>query len=62
MLRYLIWVIKRKKMIHYEGFHCGCCGKWNSIPFDIPEYKSSGDWWDTWGLCPIDNPCKIEDN
>jgi len=62
MLKYLIWIIKGRKIIHYSGFCCGCCGKWNAIPFDIPEYKSSGDWWDTWGLCPTNNPCKIEDD
>ena len=55
---YLRWLWKGKPMLHYEGFHCGCCGRWHSIPFEIPEYESSGEWWDTWGICPENDPCK----
>jgi len=45
------WVIQGKLMINYLGFHCGCCGRWWSIPFEVPTYESCGEWWDTWGLC-----------
>jgi len=38
-------------MIYYEGFHCGICGRWTFQPFELPEYKSDGEWWDTWGVC-----------
>lgn len=48
---WLKWVLKGKPMVHYNGFHCGVCGKWVNDPFEIPEYRSVGGWWDTWGLC-----------
>jgi len=57
LYKYLRWLWRGKPMIHYDGFNCGCCGQWHSIPFDVPEYKSEGEWWDTWGLCPPDDPC-----
>jgi len=53
----LKWRLNGKPMLKYEGFHCGCCGKWWDIPFEIPEYKSCGSWWDGWGLCPEGKGC-----
>jgi len=50
--RYLWWLIKKKTYIEYDGFNCGCCGRWWDKPFKVPTYKSNGEWWDTWGLCP----------
>jgi len=55
---YLRWLYRKKPMIKYKGFHCGCCGRWHSIPFEVKEYQSDGKWADTWGLCPENNPCK----
>jgi hypothetical protein len=46
------WVRKKKPMVTYEGFHCGCCGRWVNMKFSIPTYKSISEWWDTWGICP----------
>ena len=45
------WVCKGKPMVKYSGFNCGLCGRWCDAPFEIPEYKSAGSWWDTWGMC-----------
>lgn len=58
--QYLKWINMGKPMIFYPGFHCGCCGKWNAIPFGVPYYKSSEEWWDTWGICP-DKHCDEDD-
>lgn len=55
MFKWLKWIIKGRLIIYYLGFNCGCCGKWVKEPFSIPEYRSSGEWWDTWGLC---NECQ----
>lgn len=49
---YRRWIKKGKPMLKYSGFNCGLCGAWHSIPFEVPEYKSAGQWWDTWGMCP----------
>jgi hypothetical protein len=51
LFRKLRWIYRGRPMIHYPGFMCGCCGKWNSEPFDLPEYQSCGEWWDTIGVC-----------
>jgi len=51
LYRYLIWIKKGKPMINYNGFHCGCCGKYVKEKFSVPTYKSCGKWWDTWCLC-----------
>jgi len=55
MIRYLIrkirWYLNHKPMIEYDGYNCGCCGKWVNEKFKIPTYQSEGKWWDTWGLC-----------
>jgi len=48
----LKWIKNGRPVIKYAGFHCGCCGRWWPIPFEIPEYDSAGKWWDTWGICP----------
>jgi hypothetical protein len=45
------WLIEGKPYIDYEGYHCGCCGKWTDRKFKIPKYQSHGEWGDTWGLC-----------
>ena len=55
MFKWIKWIIAGKPTVDYLGFHCGCCGKWVNELFAIPEYQSSGRWWDTWGLC---NECK----
>ena len=49
--RRIKWFFNGKPMIKYPGYNCGCCGSWNSEPFEIPEWYSDGKWWDTWGLC-----------
>lgn len=60
--RWLKWLKNGKPYLSYKGFNCGCCGAWESEPFKIPEYKSCGKWWDTWGLCKkcIEESEKIE--
>jgi hypothetical protein len=58
MLSYIKWLLKGKPTVKYEGFHCGCCGRWNDIEVEIPEYLSEGKWWDTWGICPIGEGCR----
>ncbi len=50
-IRYLKWLINGKPMIKYSGYTCGCCGKFREDPFEIPEYDSNGEYWDTIGLC-----------
>ena len=52
MFAKLKWILSGKPMISYPGFHCGCCGKWNAIPFSLPKYLSMGEWIDGWGVCP----------
>lgn len=51
------WKRAGRPMVHYDGFHCGCCGRWHGIPFEIPLYESVGKQWDTWGLCPEGTGC-----
>ncbi len=50
-MRWLWWILCGKPMLSYSGFHCGICGKWFDEPFSIPDYQSSGEWVDSWGLC-----------
>jgi hypothetical protein len=57
MIKYLLWLLKGKPMVHYTGFNCGCCGAWYDKEYDIPEYKSFGFQFDTWGLCPKGYGC-----
>lgn len=54
-VKWIKWIKKGKPYKEYPGFHCGCCGKWTEEKFKIPEYKSNGEWFDTWGLC---NNCR----
>jgi len=51
LFRWFKWMRAGKPMIHYEGSHCGVCGKWCDTPFDIETHKSCGKEWDTWGVC-----------
>ena len=51
------WKRSGSPMIHYEGFNCGCCGRWHDTSFDVPTYESVGANWDTWGLCPKGAGC-----
>ena len=51
MFSYLLWIFKGRKYIEYNGYHCGCCGKWTEEKLRVPKYKSGGKWWDTWGFC-----------
>ena len=51
LISWLTWKLKGCPVITYHGYHCGLCGKWVKEQFSIPTYKSSGKWWDTWGLC-----------
>jgi len=46
------WRRSGRPTITYDGFHCGCCGRWWGIPFEVRTIDSAGRWWDTWGLCP----------
>ena len=55
--KWLWWKLTGSKILLYNGYHCGCCGKWVTNVFKIPKYLSQGDYWDTWGLCP---DCKKE--
>ena len=57
LFSYIKWLLHSKPMIKYEGFNCGCCGRWWSISFELPQYQSGGVWWDTWGLCPKGKGC-----
>jgi hypothetical protein len=52
IIRWLKWLWNGRPVIQYPGLHCGCCGEWVNRKFSIPTYKSTGEWWDTWGLCP----------
>jgi hypothetical protein len=54
---YLKWIWNGNPTIKYPGYHCGCCGEYWDIPFEIATYKSAGKWWDTWGLCPKGKGC-----
>jgi len=49
--RWLKWLKNGKPYLSYKGFNCGLCGAWTGEPFKVPEYKSEGKWWDTWGVC-----------
>ena len=51
LLKWIKWRIKGRPKITYSGFNCGCCGNWVTESFQIPEYKSVGEWEDTWGVC-----------
>lgn len=55
---YISWFLRGKPMIKYKGFTCGCCGKGWKIPFEIRDYKTCGEWGDTWGLCPENKGCR----
>lgn len=57
ILRGIKWLSRGAPSIYYEGYHCGCCGKWWGIPFVVSEFDSAGEWWDTWGLCPQGKGC-----
>ena len=56
-IRYLKWLWAGKPMIKYAGYNCGCCGRWWDISFEVPAYRSTGGWGDTWGLCPAEHGC-----
>ena len=49
--RWLKWLKNGKPYLSYKGFNCNLCGAWVEEPFKVPEYKSVGEWWDTWGIC-----------
>jgi len=51
LIAWLKWLIEKRPYITYKGYNCGLCGKWVNKEFSIPEYKSCGRWWDTWGIC-----------
>lgn len=55
-MKWLLWLLKGKPMVHYTGYNCGCCGRRCDKEFDIPEYRL--DWFDTWGLCPDGEGCR----
>ena len=57
---YLKWIRDGKPVVKYPGYNCGCCGRYWSIPFEIPLYQSIDKWWDTWSLCPGGKGCNIE--
>jgi hypothetical protein len=59
MFNKLKWIFQGQPMITYPGFICEWCGKWNAIPFSIPKYKSRGEWFDNWGVCP--GKCNYEE-
>ena len=52
-IRWLKWLIRKKPCYTYTGYYCGLCGTWVDYEFQVAEYKSLGEWWDTWGICPI---------
>jgi len=49
---WLDWVSVGSPVVRYKGYNCGCCGAWVDKNFSIPTYKSAGEGFDTWGLCP----------
>ena len=51
LFRWLMWLLRGKPMLKYEGYHCGCCGRWVKEQFEIPTYRSDGRFADTIGLC-----------
>jgi len=52
LCKWILWKLSGSKILIYNGYHCGCCGRWVKEVFKIPKYKSQGNYWDTWGLCP----------
>lgn len=46
------WRREGARMLEYSGYTCGCCGAGVSERFYLPEYRSSGEWQDTIGICP----------
>ena len=56
LINWLVWLWQGKPMVNYDGFNCGCCGKWVWHQYSVPTYKSDGSWWDTWDLC---NDCLV---
>lgn len=50
LLNWIKWIFKGKPMVEYNGFNCGCCGKWVRKNFQVPKYLADR-WGDTWGLC-----------
>ena len=55
-LSWLWWVIRGKPMVWYDGYNCGCCGKWVNRPMNVRDYQAYGWQSDTWGLC---NSCVL---
>lgn len=51
IIRKIKWLLKDKPMIKYPGYNCGLCGRWIDEEFEVPEWASYGQWWDTWGIC-----------
>ena len=51
IIRKIKWLLNGKPVLKYSGFCCGLCGKWVDREFAIPEWRSCGTWWDTWGMC-----------
>jgi hypothetical protein len=59
MFNYIRWVLRGKPTVKYEGFKCRVCGRWNDRNFEIRDYLSEGEWFDTWKICPIGEGCGI---
>ena len=54
--RYLKWTLFDKTYVIYDGFNCGCCGRYIKKKFKVPSYKAD-EWWDSWGLCENQEEC-----
>lgn len=50
IILWIKWYFLGKSMIYYEGYNCGCCGKWIEEPFYVRKYEAN-EFADTWGLC-----------
>ena len=57
-IKWIAWLLKKKPLISYSGYNCGCCGKWYNKPFKVPKYISEGEWWDTIGICKNGEGCQ----
>ena len=49
--KWLNWEANGSPYIHYNGYHCGCCGVWVKEEFKVATYESAGEWSDTIGIC-----------
>jgi hypothetical protein len=55
--KWIAWLWKGKPVVIYNGYNCGCCGRWIEEKFSIPTYQSVDRYSDTIGLCKNQEDC-----